>query len=554
VQATLVLASVESARKELESVAASLARTPRLEQLLRYLARRYFEGEADQLTEYNIATEVFGRKKTNFIASEDAIARVETHRLRKRLTAFYENEGKDHTVQIAIPLGTYVPVFAERSVETGPAIKPAGALEVLEPDETASQLLPNRELHPETKGAAPATPLPNQSIASSFEPNRRLWLYALVAAAFVLALFAGRALLRSRSTATADSIAQNAKRSPAPAQPPQPQASSPSASPRLAPVSLPFRMIAGYTGAPQRDNAGDSWQPDQYFHEGWALRQSKAFLARTSNPLIFRHGRAGDFSYDIPLAPGVYELHLYFLQVSEAAQSEDAENQAAFSVAINGDLALKRFDIVSDAMGRNVADERVFHDVSPAADGMLHVSLSTEFGTPSLSALQILPGTAHKQLPIRIVMQPTSYTDSNGRLWSPDNYFLSGRYLPHNVPGSNPDLFSSERFGHFEYAFPVDPRDRYTVVLHFVELYFGTEGSGVPGEGSRVFRVLCNGNTLLDNFDIYKEAGNFHVLQKTFHHLKPTAQGKLNVMFEPILNYATVSAIEILDESNEQVP
>jgi hypothetical protein len=548
VQEIPVLASAESARKELESVAASLARTPRLEQLLRYLARGYFEGETDQLTEYNIATEVFGRKKTSFIASEDAIARVETHRLRKRLTAFYENQGKDHTVQISIPLGTYVPVFAERSVEIDLADEPVDVLEVLEPDETGSLFLENSEQLPETGGAAPAKPEQNRYIALAFEPKRRLWLYALVAAALVLSIFVGRGVLGSRSTAITNAVAQNSKQGRAALEPPQ--TSSTSGSGRFTPVALPFRMIAGYAGAPQRDNAGDNWQQDQYFHEGWALHQSKIFIARTSNPLIFRYGRAGDFSYDIPLAPGVYELHLYFLQISEAAQSEDAENQAAFDVAINGDAALKQFDIVSDAMGRNVADERVFRDVSPAANGMLHVSLSTVFGTPSLSAIQILAGTSHKQLPIRIVTQPTSYTDSNGRLWSPDNYFLSGRYLPHNVPGSNPDVLSSERFGHFEYAFPVDPRDRYTVVLHFVELYFGTEGSGVPGNGSRVFRVLCNGNTLLDNFDIYKEAGGFHVLQKTFYHLQPSAQGKLNVMFEPIRNYATVSAIEILDESN----
>jgi hypothetical protein len=64
-----------------------------------------------------------------------------------------------------------------------------------------------------------------------------------------------------------------------------------------------------------------------------------------------------------------------------------------------------------------------------------------------------------------------------------------------------------------------------------------------------VFRVLCNGNTLLDNFDIYKEAGSLHVLTKTFYHLKPSAQGKLNITFEPIQNHATVSGIEVLDES-----
>ena len=118
------------------------------------------------------------------------------------------------------------------------------------------------------------------------------------------------------------------------------------------------------------------------------------------------------------------------------------------------------------------------------------------------------------------------------------------------ITGSpDPDLFSSERFGHFTYAIPVDQRGRYTLVLHFAEFYFGSHASGVGGEGNRVFRVMCNGVLLLDDFDIYKEAGSQRALTKTFYHLKPTAQGKLNLTFEPVVNNATVSGIEVLDES-----
>jgi len=72
---------------------------------------------------------------------------------------------------------------------------------------------------------------------------------------------------------------------------------------------------------------------------------------------------------------------------------------------------------------------------------------------------------------------------------------------------------------------------------------------GNGGAGSRVFKVICNGETLLDNFDIFKEARSLHEVTKTFHHLKPNAQGKLNLIFEPIVNNATVSGIEVLDEA-----
>jgi hypothetical protein len=113
---------------------------------------------------------------------------------------------------------------------------------------------------------------------------------------------------------------------------------------------------------------------------------------------------------------------------------------------------------------------------------------------------------------------------------------------------ADPDLFATERYGHFTYAVPVDTRDRYTLVLHFAEFYFGPGTTGGGGTGSRQFRVFYNGNTLLDAFDIFKEAGSLHAIEKTFYHLKPSAQGKLNLTFEPVVNNATVSGIEVLDE------
>jgi hypothetical protein len=114
----------------------------------------------------------------------------------------------------------------------------------------------------------------------------------------------------------------------------------------------------------------------------------------------------------------------------------------------------------------------------------------------------------------------------------------------------DPDLFASERYGHFSYAIPVDTRGRYQLVLHFAEHYFGSGAPGNGGVGSRTFNVICNGETLLANFDVFKEAGSLREVTKTFHHLKPSPQGKLNLTFEPIVNNATISGIEVLDESN----
>lgn len=521
---TLTLTSLETERAELEAVTKALARYPRLSHLALYLGEMYFAGKSDEINEYNIATEVLGRSKTAFDAGQDAIARVEAHRLRKRLKEFYEADGKDHPVQLSIPVGTYIPVFVHKTEEPPASSEMQGATSLLavQPLESGGRL-----------------PQESEEIGGRGLPQRfmgRGWLYALGSVVLVLASLG---IYRGYHSAA---VGKNVNAGTSPALPPfapQPAFSGT--------ASLPIRLIAGYAGSPQIDSTGTAWGQDQYFHGGKTWVRPTSPLFRTSDPLLFRQWRMGDFTYDIPLPPGVYELHLYFV-----ASEREGDEFATFSVFINGDQVLPGFDIKTDALGENIADERIFRDVSPGKDGMVHMSFVSERGVPVLNALEVLPGIPHQQLPIRLLTQSTSFTDHNGNLWRPDTYFLNGKMSVQRrmAEGSaDPGLYAAERYGHFTYAIPVDTRGRYTVVLHFAEFYFGPTASGTGGAGDRVFRVLCNGATLLDDFDIFKEAGSLHALTKTFYHLKPTAQGKLNITFEPVVNYATVSGIEVLDES-----
>lgn len=501
----------EAERAELERVVEALARWPRLSQLLRYMGEKLSSGKVDDLNEYNIATEVLGRSKTVFNAGEDAIARVETHRLRKRLAEFYETEGRDHPIQVTLPGGSYVPVFVH---------KPADQQLPIQPDFAQTA---------ELKASG-------QGIRSShwFIPG---WRYLVIVAGIVLV--ASGFYVHFRTAGSSSRAKAEGNQAPSSASAPAPLQSRAS--------SLPIRLLAGYNGPPRTDNAGRIWSPDQYFTGGGSWQRTPGFIARTSNPFLFEHSRTGDFSYSIPLKPGTYELHLFF---STPVPYSDAV--VTFNGFINGEWVLQGFDINADAMGENIADERVFRDVSPGKDGFLRIAFSGATGPPSLNAIEILPGLPHAQLPIRLVMQSTPFTDRSGRFWRPDDYFMNGRLRPttHPLPNSDdPDLFSNERYGHFDYAIPADTRDRYTLVLHFVEFYFGTGAQGDGGAGSRLFKVMCNGQTLLDDFDIFKEAGSLHEITKTFHHLKPSAQGKLNITFEPIVNNATISGIEVLDES-----
>jgi len=487
---------MEEERRELESVAAALTNSSRLLRLITHIGEKYFRGETENLHEYDIATEVFGRSKETFNGGDDAIVRVEASRLRKRLSEYYAGEGKDHAIHLSIPPGTYVPVFTRQ-------LREPAKLEI-------EAVLP--------------------------QPVERPRYYlVIVIAAFGLIVLGVYLFVRAHS---ASKVAAGVAASSA--QPTAPSNAVPYA-------EAPLRILSGYSGKPQIDSAGNAWQPDEYFHFGGTWDRPDSTAARTSDPMLFKNWRNGDFAYDIPLRPGVYELHLYF----DATESESSD-LSTFTVYVNGERVLSAFDIRSDALGANIADERVFRDVSPGRDGIVHLGFTSERAPAALNAIEILPGTPHRQLPIRLVTQPRSFTDHEGQFWHPDNDFLDGHTSTKGAQifgTSDPELFATERYGHFTYAIPVDTRDRYTLILHFAEFYFGSGASGVGGQGSRVFRVLCNGNTLLDNFDIYKEAGNRHALTKTFYHLKPSAQGKLNITFEPIANNATVSGIEVLDES-----
>jgi hypothetical protein len=51
-------------------------------------------------------------------------------------------------------------------------------------------------------------------------------------------------------------------------------------------------------------------------------------------------------------------------------------------------------------------------------------------------------------------------------------------------------------------------------------------------------------------FDIFKEAhGAGRGVTWSAHGLEPDAQGKLHIALMPVRNYASVNAIEVLDES-----
>jgi hypothetical protein len=491
--------SSEAERAELESVLQShlFVRSPTLAHLLTYLCERKFAGESDHIKEYSVALDVFGRGDS-FDQDTDSIVRVQANRLRKKLAEYYATEGATHSVRIAIPVGQYVPVFEQHSAVSESAETP-----------TAKMTIPHT--------------------------NRKHWLFAALAAGVLIAVVAYLVVRGPRSEP------QRTRDAPAPQ------------SPMIGlPVGDEIRILAGSTRS-YVDRAGKQWSPDVYCSGGSPVRTPIHNIWRTQDPTIFRTSRAGDFRYDIPLKSGIYEVHLYFAETTYGPENDNlgGEGSRLRKVTANGSPLLENFDVIADAGSARTADVKVFTDIAPASDGKLHLGFSSTKGGSTLSAIEILPGTRGRIRPVRILARDTPYYSNDSHWWSPDTYFKGGQLSSSEVPADqtdDPELFETSRWGHFSYAIPVAPGE-YDVNLYFIasaDHHSYDPGSDQGRPDTHRFNVFCNGRSILEEFDIVKEAGYNRPLVKKVSALQPNAQGKLLLEFVPITDYATVTAIEVL--------
>lgn len=481
---------------------ASFRTSKRCSDFLNYVVEHTINGPSGALKERSIGVELF-QLPPNFDTGQHAVVRVTANEVRKRLAQYYLAEsGSYHPVRIELPPGSYSAEFR------------------WEPP-------------------APETPVPAR-------PSRLTRLVIACVAAALVVMVGAFSLWWWHAVKP---ISLQAKAAPVAG--------------RVASAALGSEDVRIFVGSanPYTDRTGRTWSPDRFSSGGTARFRPSEKILRTLDPDIYRHLRAGDFRYDIPLKAGNYELHLHFAETGLAdsmSAESSGEGQRIFRVSANGKPILELFDVVADANGANVADERVFRNISPAADGFLHLSFVSVKGTAILSAIEVLPVSPGKVRPVQIrAGWPTSWRDRAGQQWLADSYFLGGNSL---VRTKNPvqenyatlsdtEIYASERWGHFSYALPV-AEGRYRVTLRFCEGHYGSRNTGVGGIGSRAFDVYCNGVALLREFDIIKEAGGEgRPVERTFSGIKPTAQGKVVLTFVPVAGMAFVNSIEVVEDS-----
>jgi hypothetical protein len=529
------ISKLEAERAEVDDVLSSgvFGRTNNPVRLLTFVCEKYFEGAVDEIKEYSIAVHALGRPES-FDPQVDTIVRVTAHALRKRLEDYYRSAGAEHAVQISLPPGHYVPKFIH-----------ASDLEVARAESTSDEKhnghsldrvsspgngrredpQPNAVQAPQAPKAADV-PEPYEAAGSRNKSTARTGMAVLAAilavSVCVLSFFFWKRWNGRIGRET-------------------PQTTPATVTPDYA-SGKTLRAMVGNTSASYTDGGGSKWESDHFCSGGTTFSVAGHTIQGTEDPALFSSGRRGIFHCSYPVQPGIYEVHLLFAETSGLQ-----ENSRSVGFSING-VPSSNLDVVDDAGGDDIATMKVFTDVAPASDGTIHV----DFVTPEafVNAIEILPSTPHRMLPVRIVVGHFPYTDSGGNVWMPEKYFFGGRLSSFGGGLSKvPDgrLYEWHRFGHFHYVVPVAPGEKYTLKLHFREHWFGVQNGGIGGVGSRVFDVSCNGSMLLKGFDISREAGSAPLV-KSFQHIEPTPQGKIEIYFTPAVNYPSISALEIIPE------
>ena len=92
---------------------------PGLQRLLEYVASKSIDGFSDEIKEYTIGKELLGRTD-DYDPRVDTVVRVQARRLREKLKEYYDREGAQDDILLAIPKGHYVPRFSRRPSSSPP--------------------------------------------------------------------------------------------------------------------------------------------------------------------------------------------------------------------------------------------------------------------------------------------------------------------------------------------------------------------------------------------------------------------------------------------------
>lgn len=155
---------------------------------------------------------------------------------------------------------------------------------------------------------------------------------------------------------------------------------------------------------------------------------------------------------------------------------------------------------------------------------------------------------------IRINAGGKAFTDTAGKQWQADDFFLSGSPYNAGIEAAldNGVMYSTERYFNiwvhpqpFLYEIPVPAVGEYATILYFMESYW-------QSAGQRVFDVWVEGSLFVNSLDIVAEVG--HKQPLILDTTTMVTDGSLTIEFVAQVENPKISGIEVMDISQYSPP
>lgn len=261
----------------------------------------------------------------------------------------------------------------------------------------------------------------------------------------------------------------------------------------------------------------------------------------------------GSFGYSIPVPNGVYKIRLHFAEIYWGATKggPGGAGKRVFSANLEGKNIFSNYDINKEVGSMTAVIKNYFVDIK---DGELNLNFTASKDQPKISALEILQQDPESTG--ELVMRVNSGGPEikiGDKIFEGDNYYAGAGKKWNNTAvediknTTEDDLYLTERSalesqGSFQYAIPVS-NGKYTIKLHFAEIYWGATGGGSNGSGKRVFDLDIEDNNFLSDYDLNEDMGTMTAVVKTF--TTDVTDGELNLNFSASVDQPKISGFEL---------
>ncbi len=286
------------------------------------------------------------------------------------------------------------------------------------------------------------------------------------------------------------------------------------------------------------DQSGQRWTADRYFHGGKAY-STQASIANATPTLadqaLYQAGRRGtDFSYSIPVKPGLYAVRLKL-----AEPEHEWFFQRPFNLTINNAPVLHNYDVGWISRGPRQAHEQVLRYLVPNQKGRLELHFTAGWepvagarGEALVQAIEVLPEGGPERA-VRInVGASEEFVDWNGFIWSADQADQDGRVLKAGdevaVAQASPTLYDQALYRIARTGRVLRYRVAVTPGLHTVRLKFAELWLAAPGQ--RPMDIAINGRVWWAGWDPAVAAGQAGMAAELRAELvSPNGAGQIEV-------------------------